>query len=185
MAQGSQSPERKKRKQQDHEDMGSREKKRRKSNEDKRQERNRGRTMKSTDPFRAIKEVAAFDCLKDVGGDLRLGREDVNLKDGAQAWDRGRSRAVLTASASAFSRELRPPATTDSSTATQRCLSGKLGAMKYMDWPGQQVVWGCDSSFSTKEFEKEKRRDKEFYSEAHERCGAAQWSLYIGGRATM
>lgn len=37
---------------------------------------------------------------------------------------------ILTASASAFSREARPAATTDSMTATQRCLSGKLGAMK-------------------------------------------------------
>ena len=45
---------------------------------------------------------------------------------------------ILTASASAFSREARPAATTDSMTATQRCLSGKLGAMKYIDCPGQQ-----------------------------------------------
>ncbi|KAG7222142.1 hypothetical protein INR49_016714 [Caranx melampygus] len=45
---------------------------------------------------------------------------------------------ILTASASAFSREARPEATTDSMTATQRCLSGKLGAMKKIDCPGQQ-----------------------------------------------
>lgn len=37
---------------------------------------------------------------------------------------------ILTASASAFSREALPAATTDSMTATQRCLSGKLGARK-------------------------------------------------------
>lgn len=52
-----------------------------------------------------------------------------------------------TASPSTFSLEPRWLPTTDSSTATQRCLSGKLGAMKYRDWPGQQEVWGCDSSF--------------------------------------
>lgn len=55
----------------------------------------------------------------------------------------------LTASPSTFSLEPRWLPTTDSSTATQRCLSGKLGAMKYRDCPGQQEVWGCDSSFST------------------------------------
>lgn len=53
-----------------------------------------------------------------------------------------------TASPSTFSLEPRWLPTTDSRTATQRCLSGKLGAMKYRDWPGQQEVWGCDSSFS-------------------------------------
>lgn len=53
-----------------------------------------------------------------------------------------------TASLSTFSLEPRWLPTTDSRTATQRCLSGKLGAMKYRDWPGQQEVWGCDSSFS-------------------------------------
>lgn len=56
---------------------------------------------------------------------------------------------ILTASASAFSRDTRPPATTDSMTATQRCLSGKLGAMKKRLCPGQQGVWQRDSSFRT------------------------------------
>lgn len=37
---------------------------------------------------------------------------------------------ILTASASAFSLETLPPATTDSKAVTQRCLSGKLGASK-------------------------------------------------------
>lgn len=37
---------------------------------------------------------------------------------------------ILTASASALSLDPRLPTMTDSSTATQRCLSGKLGAMK-------------------------------------------------------
>lgn len=37
---------------------------------------------------------------------------------------------ILTASASAFSLETLPPATTDSKAVTQRCLSGKLGANK-------------------------------------------------------
>lgn len=60
-----------------------------------------------------------------------------------------RSTDKLTASPSTLSLEPRWLPTTDSSTATQRCLSGKLGAMKYRDWPGQQEVWGCDSSFST------------------------------------
>lgn len=56
---------------------------------------------------------------------------------------------ILTASASAFSREARAPATTDSMTATHRCLSGKLGAMKQIDCPGQHGVWQRDSSFRT------------------------------------
>lgn len=64
-------------------------------------------------------------------------------EDGYKHW------LKLTASPSTFSLEPRWLPTTDSSTATQRCLSGKLGAMKYRDWPGQQEVWGCDSSFST------------------------------------
>lgn len=37
---------------------------------------------------------------------------------------------ILTASASAFSLDTLPPATTDSKAVTQRCLSGKLGASK-------------------------------------------------------
>ena len=49
---------------------------------------------------------------------------------------------ILTASASAFSLETLPPATTDSKAVTQRCLSGKLGASKYRVLPGQQVVCG-------------------------------------------
>lgn len=49
---------------------------------------------------------------------------------------------ILTASASAFSLETLPPATTDSKAETQRCLSGKLGASKYRVLPGQQVVCG-------------------------------------------
>lgn len=55
---------------------------------------------------------------------------------------------ILTASASAFSLETLPPATTDSKAETQRCLSGKLGASKYRVLPGQQVVCGWDSIFS-------------------------------------
>lgn len=55
---------------------------------------------------------------------------------------------ILTASASAFSLETLPPATTDSKAVTQRCLSGKLGASKYRALPGQQVVCGWDSIFS-------------------------------------
>lgn len=85
----------------------------------------------------AIDEAAICACGRNG---LRFESADIEDAESQTAPRRPPSPApeILTASASAFSREARPAATTDSMTATQRCLSGKLGAMKYSACPGQQ-----------------------------------------------